>query len=889
MSRQRFGRWGAELSEKEFACALVRIGATVYSDHRAYFDLVPALVESPYLRAKEAAGGWMRSGLTDLAVEVIARQTRLAGIDPQWLVETLLRAPGVTSVGLIDDPLLVRRRWDWPIDCGFIDTPAGNALKDSFAGHHFPGFARHVNAERARAQLDLLFFPGTLPEAVAWFASAPIQVEVHTVLVCGGRGKSRDVVTGLAHVRAETRAAVVGLVELRDDRAGWLSDLLYQLSHNKALDEALFLVSATPPLLLAEPDVLDATRTSEAAVDIARRLAETDGTADLISPTLRDRVGAEPDTSLSDLAERITHSAKAFDWSREVEAATDTLQMSEVVRDRTPRRDVRFVQGQLRANGVLLGDHPLIPSVIHDLAVFVGRPRQGWSRSYVPLPEQQLRDHAGYTLTVVFVAPGVLDEPQQAELWLPAHGDSKEVLFHFAPSDKIRRLDGRITILYENRVLQTLRISADVGSRSDGPAVEMHLETVHRADLRNLAGSPGFDAAFFLNDLDDKPGITAFGASTAFVRLDSVRPLLLSLRGELEKITKEPDDYADIHSEESRVLLVTLARAGSAFGDGLRELPGMRKALAGLGERSARLQVTSIHPDDLIPLEFIYDAPFPKATALLCECVREPAATERCKADENIVCPQGFWGMRHVVERRMYNENDTEVLQRRGADYALGPEAGQDRPCLDLVRSVLLGTANKASSFDAPTFDRDIGAIGGALANAAARLVRADSWASWVEQVQKERPELLVLVTHTESELGACVLELGKDDHLAAPQIKAPHVSAPPPTPPKPGPVVFLLGCRTATEEVPFSSFIGKFRQAHASVVLATLSTVRGRHMAPLAREAVDLLLECQKRTSCSVGEYVRDLRFRALNKNLLVGLALVAYGEADWHIGSST
>lgn len=73
----------------------------------------------------------------------------------------------------------------------------------------------------------------------------------------------------------------------------------------------------------------------------------------------------------------------------------------------------------------------------------------------------------------------------------------------------------------------------------------------------------------------------------------------------------------------------------------------------------------------------------------------------------------------------------------------------------------------------------------------------------------------------------------------------------------EPGPIVFLLGCRTAEEEITSGSLVSAFRRAKASVVLGTLDTVRGRHMAPVARAAVEHVLAHARGPGVRFGEMV--------------------------------
>ncbi len=87
-------------------------------------------------------------------------------------------------------------------------------------------------------------------------------------------------------------------------------------------------------------------------------------------------------------------------------------------------------------------------------------------------------------------------------------------------------------------------------------------------------------------------------------------------------------------------------------------------------------------------------------------------------------------------------------------------------------------------------------------------------------------------------------------------------------------------------EQVPFGEFVRPFRKAGASVVVATLSTVRGRHMAPAAKETLDVLLDHAEAEAQSFGDVLVDIRRRLVARGLPVGLTFVAFGDASWQLG---
>jgi hypothetical protein len=822
-------------------------------------------------------------------------------LEPAWLVETLVRAQGVVAVNFA--PYALFRAppcaWDWPLDVAFLDDDLSQSLKHAIQGLHWSRFVRLVDASKAGAQIDLLLVPGTLGEAFAAVSNAPRLAETHTVLALGGAGRTRDVPASLNALRAEAGAAASGVVEVPLDKAQrWLDNVLLVLSHDAALDEALFSSAKAfgTPILLSPWNALPSARASRAAMHFARTLSRAalpewrrkEAFVPAVPPRLVSRLGLRTDAPLDEIASSLEQGAEALDWHSEVEAATDIVELAGGVEE--AQHDGRYLQARVYVADRLLGDEPLVPGELHRLEVRIARPAEDWAIAPARFPEDKLPpDQRGHELQVVLVAPGVLSEPQNATLWLPAYDDSEPAAFHFPVPGALNRIDARVTILHENRILQTLRISAGVGTRSSaGSSLSITLESVLRARFDALSGGAGFDAAVLLNDIDGAAGITAFaGSKTAFIRIQSVDKLVKALRDELEKITKSPNEYLNPASDATRLLLVTLARAGASFLVGLLELPRVKAALGGLGDAPGRLQVVSIHPDDLIPLELVYDRPFPDTQAGLCPgLLGTGPCGVGCARDEKVVCAQGFWGLRHIIERRLYNETEAEELQRQGADYAISPEAGEGRATLSPLQNALFGCADRAANFDRPSFETTMKEIDKLLHGAKVNYSSASVWNTWVEQVKEVHPELLVLLPHTEPELGAAILEIGNNAHIAAGQILGPYVSEPPPAPPRPGPIVMLLGCRTGLNDVPFSSFIGAFRRAKASVIVATMSTVRGRHMAPVAREAIDALVRCGAGPRTSVGEMIRNLRRRLVGKGLPVGLTLVAFGEVDWEIG---
>lgn len=904
MSRQIFGQWAAGVDDKTLGRALAAIGVQVSvleSGHsnagwflgRAVFQVRDSPVVRP---ASFWADRWpelTRMGEATVSLRLIDELSLdLSIIDLPWLTRLLSSVAGVTSVTIErwNDQFPSKRTWGWPLQVGFLSDAQSQALSRSMSNLHWQRFVQFVNAHDAVKQIDLLINPGTLSEALAAVTRGSWLPEVHTVLALGGIGRTRGVSHMLEALRVEADAAASGVLEVPTDEASeWLDSVLFELSHDQPLDVALFSPLREPPLLCGARGAWSSACVSQAARHLARRFARAapEETIAAAPSRMLQNLGLPETARMVDLAHALEERAKELPFDHEGDTATDVADLVKAMPRLTRRSDGRFVQARVLADGKAV-DGALEPGILHTLEVRIAFPAPEWTTAPAPFPLERLPENPeGHLLTVVFNAQSLFEEPATASLWLPAYDDSETCVFHFRPPEGAKVIQGRITVLYRNRILQTLRVTAPVGRSTDEhPAISLRLESVSRANLTDVGGTPGFDASILLNDVAGERGMATFAEGrAAYISMGSVDALLNDIRAELERVTRAPEKYETLETEQSRALLVTLARAGASFYRTLGKLPRMSGVLSAVNPNGGRLQIVTLHLDEIVPLEFAYDKVFPDTDAVLCAGFAGQC-DGKCAQHAKVVCAKGFWGLRHVIERRHYDPIVAEELQDKGAAYKISPEASDARVPFPPLKSVLFGKANRAEAFDPEGFNSIVQELAGSLQAQNIGFESVDTWKGWVDSVAASTPGLLLLVPHTEPQMGAAVLEIGHNEHLAAVQIAQDHVSTPPPCPPQPGPIVVLLGCRTAMDDVPFSSFVGAFADARASVVIATIGTVRGRHMAPVAHAAVQILLERSHGTRSTIGEVVRDLRRMLLSKNLIVGLSLISFGEVDWQVG---
>ena len=70
--------------------------------------------------------------------------------------------------------------------------------------------------------------------------------------------------------------------------------------------------------------------------------------------------------------------------------------------------------------------------------------------------------------------------------------------------------------------------------------------------------------------------------------------------------------------------------------------------------------------------------------------------------------------------------------------------------------------------------------------------------------------------------------------------------------------------------------------------MLSSLTTMLGRHAAPVAERLVAALAKRSSGKNETFGATMRDLRRELLVDGFPLALALVAYGDADWILGSN-
>ncbi len=539
----------------------------------------------------------------------------------------------------------------------------------------------------------------------------------------------------------------------------------------------------------------------------------------------------------------------------------------------------------------------------HEVEVMVGAERKDWLAARGPDEasiDTMLPAGESHELSVAFFIPA-LGVQQTASLTLPPAGPTpKSVSFRFTAGAEESAIEAFICLVHRGRVLQTAVLSgravADPSRTAAGAALKLTLAIVG-PPLGDLDRRRTFDAAVVaVRRPDGRPVAAALPEAAAgvadIVVFDQPRlgEAARGIREILHRIADEPDAFEGrLDSDASQELLRALAQAGAV----LYDVIGKRLQRERAGRDLSRIQVVQVDPTAFIPVEFIYDLPAPASTAPLCRNWRKAIADGRCDpvhhpvddvlGDLAVVCPSGFWSVSKLIERQMVQGVDGARLG--ASDFGIRTEPSAARPCLGRLTAALFAWSERLDHAVPGSSAAVLQSLNEATGN---RAVAVSTWRDWAGAVSRRRPGLLVLLSHTVTDAGPAALEIGPEragerrtlGQVNEKLIKVAEADAP---------VVFLLGCDTALAERELHSFVARFRDRGAAVVVGTITPVRGESAAAVVRALVGELRAAGRPGPVRLrfGEVVRSARRRLLAGGELTALCAASFGDADWLVGA--
>lgn len=447
-------------------------------------------------------------------------------------------------------------------------------------------------------------------------------------------------------------------------------------------------------------------------------------------------------------------------------------------------------------------------------------------------------------------------KPVSKTLMLPRTGSSPVLTFHHDAD--VSELDLRFIISDGAQLLQTARLYAERGE-----AIQFFIETIVTPIDRIKAG---FDVALLVNDsLGKQPSLTAITADGGAVHVALEEYDLTTARLQLLDVL---DEAVANPSALLAPLMVRLANRGKIIMDGMREvIPQWPSNLE-------RVQLVT-QSDAFFPIEYLFEGTLPDSSqAPLCTesagCLNAGRAIAGCsiRASGDALCPMGFLGVSTVIERHTWQAG------RAAQVWGVGQQVERHR-IKDLSR-IAFASSDKADDFeDEDVLPHEVVRIAGI--EAALGVNSIADWKAWKFSLENSipSPTLLLLLMHLEDK----VLYVGANSDLNQGAVDQRHI--------RDAEVVIAIGCSTGLGDARGGSLPAIFQRNGARVVIAAMTTVLGRHANRVARDLTATLRDAAKApTSTCIGTIMTSIRRKLLADGLALGLAIVAFGDADVVLG---
>lgn len=547
-----------------------------------------------------------------------------------------------------------------------------------------------------------------------------------------------------------------------------------------------------------------------------------------------------------------------------------------------PLVSLRNLQGVLTivgGNGQTLEEH-LEPKRTYNIDIFIGPPTKGSI-----IADKRFADEVVFEDStkqkekiVVIFRPKAGSSLQFGEISLPRSGNSTRAFFTFSTNTE-NTFDAEVYAFHKNRLIQQAILTAAVKEVTDNTPTEkikLHVEFCVRKDLTNLNERTEFGTSL-LYETDTENGSSIRG-------ITNNKPIDLYYNQGLETLVNDIKKYIqaaaldiesypnDLHNPQNVILLRRLAFKGrQLFVNHLEKNENLKGPFQIITKRK-----------EYIPLDFVYTLPPPAKTATLCSHAKEALEEGACKNcfDKSQdpsphICPFGFWCFSEVIERFHIKKE-----YKGSGDYCLQSEPGESRGIINILQNTLYASTEKVETTTTKGIREELLK---AVKNSSLQFHEANDWNNWSVLTGQYKPDSLVLVVHieTDEENDVEEIEIGKKNRIPqinfnASMIKVGDV--------KNTPFVIVIGCESTNIKNYGFDFSTQLMYEGAPIVISNFTKIKGVQAVPLVIKLIEFL---KKNTGegLSLGQIVLKLRQYLLSKGIMVGLALVVQGDADWKI----
>jgi len=929
---------------------------------------------------KELAAVWelVKTNILPPRIEVVVEgegRRQPEPEDPAWFADQLRTlGVGAASSFLSLNPLSEKVEWEWPLRVGFLPDHASRLMESAFREtlgrlDWLRPLVEPVDTVAHLHALEVLVLPGDLNDALQALDSSPYPVYAYVVVVLGGRGRLDWQSMEQKKRRITELTQAQGVIVTNQSLEEWLQSFVSELAHDQPLDLAACAApTAVPKACWLSTPLLKSVQPSRFGKSLLDRsqLYNLDAIVSLDPRAAKVlQLDVQP-AGMGEILDQFDRKIHHIGYGHERDGALVTAAVHKAMRQARKRGGMSFVRtGSFGPRNVDQQEHEIeisLPEIQpprpprhlqcevyallsgkralrvrtalvrmrrHEVRVFIGilEPDSEALSDVGPVtfPEEKLppTDEGGHVLTVVFHEPNLMKQPQLKTLFLPRNGSSLRCHFRLHVPERADFVDARITVLHENRVLQTgvlrgevedvapetldalwrKQTSADAGPgldehvlsttqtrQSEEPHIQFTLSGAVQRAIAELDHRSRFDAAFVLNHSQTNqrgttPGMLAVaGNQSGYVQLSDKKVQQAS--NEIDKAldTGEWDfkDYEGLTAPGTTKLLRRLAIRGGRLYRSVIDRDTFPKAVTS----AKRIQIVAANRDSNFPFEFVYEFTVPGRNAALCPMAAEALRTGTCPAGCHTsgtvpapyVCPLGFWGMSRVIEWHIFSSEQAKKVTEGAfrVDIDDGPR-DNELPVSGPALMAYSKEIDKADKACIPSFQKSL----------SIRAITVDSWKVWVEEVKKRAPKVLLLLVHTDRDEEGTVLEVGppvpcdtpRESRLPTDELSRDYICGPEVI----SPIVLLLGCTTDQSKMDFNSVAGEFEYWGAKILVATKNLIYG----PKAVKLAEMLLT--KLDNLKDGEDFGDVMLAVRRTALAEGnpmvLCLTAYGDADWRL----
>lgn len=540
----------------------------------------------------------------------------------------------------------------------------------------------------------------------------------------------------------------------------------------------------------------------------------------------------------------------------------------------------RFLQAAILSDSEnpRISDHMLVDHS-YKIGIRIGQMDKDWLQDTVQFPSEEVftRRHEFSVEIQILLVANLLDAPQFQVVSLPRFGESTNAYFSIETFGNQTQFEGVIYAYHENRMIQMAILRSDIlsseGRKGDYAPAKLTVEFCIRSRMNNLRVRTPFDASFCFADIPVQKNDNVVAVNKG-MHIDlpfgsGLSELLTKIHDTIEiaMIADHPQDLSDL---ENVKLLRKLALHGNSL---------FVNHLQGFGGFLGSVQIISNRPE-FVPLDFVYTLPAPTLEAGLCEhAITALEAGECAKCFDHAespaphICPFGFWSLSKIVERHSFALNGLNTP----IDYSLVAEPSEGRNVIPVFGTTVFASTEKLDAVRSGV--RDV--VRKAISKVATRAIEAMDWGVWRSEVKRLKPDSLVLLLHIEkdAEYDVLQLEIGKGNMLIMNHLDQKMINSGS----EDHPFVIAIGCESTDIKNFGFDLSSQLMNQGAAVVLSCFSKIRGRDLGEIITLLSDMLAEIK--SPVPLGQIVLRLRQKLIARGIMVGLSLVAHGDADWKI----